>query len=71
MDKTFKVTFTGFETEEQAKTFADWFEGQGEQDASIWMEENSDITDVCVNMESFTNTPNSNNEIIVLLDLYK
>lgn len=37
------VTFTGFETKEQARCFADWYEGQGEQDAAYWLEENSDL----------------------------
>ena len=27
-------------TMEQAKMFTSWYEGQGEQDASIWFEEN-------------------------------
>lgn len=33
------VKVIGFETEEQAKCFIDWFEGQGEQDAAYWFEE--------------------------------
>jgi len=32
-----KCTFVGL-TVEQAKTFASWFEGQGEQDCEIWFE---------------------------------
>lgn len=32
-----KITFDGM-TMEQAKCFAHWYEGQGEQDAGIWFE---------------------------------
>jgi hypothetical protein len=37
---SFKAIFSGFETQEQAKAFLDWFEGLDEQDESlsIWME---------------------------------
>lgn len=38
-----KVTFDGFDTQEQAQAFADWYGGQGEQDAAPWLEEHSDI----------------------------
>jgi len=34
-----KVVFENL-TLEQAKTFASWFEGQGEQDCCVWFEEN-------------------------------
>ncbi len=37
------VTFTGFDTMEQATAFYDWYSGQGEQDASIWLVEASDL----------------------------
>lgn len=40
----YSVTFNGFKTPEQAKTFADWYSGHGEQDAGYWLEENSDIS---------------------------
>lgn len=36
-------------TIEQAKTFAEWYEGQGEQDAGVWFEVNevpTPMTDV-------------------------
>ena len=39
-----KVTFDGFETQEQAQAFADWYEGQGEQNSDIWLEEHTDLT---------------------------
>ena len=32
----FKVEVTGFQTKEQAEAFINWYDGQGEQDASIW-----------------------------------
>lgn len=35
--KTVTVTIHGM-TAEQAKQFAHWYEGQGEQDASVWFE---------------------------------
>ena len=34
------VLVTGFETDEQARMFISWFEGQGEEDASIWFDVN-------------------------------
>lgn len=38
MSKTVSLTFANL-TPEQAKTFAEWYEGQGEQDAGIWFED--------------------------------
>lgn len=40
----YTVTFTGFATPQQAQAFAEWYEGQGEQDAAIWMEENAGVS---------------------------
>lgn len=40
----FTVTFTGFRTLEQAKAFAAWYSGAGEQDAPLWMEEHAGVT---------------------------
>jgi hypothetical protein len=71
----FKVVFSGFETEEQAKHFANWFEGQGEQDCSIWMEEHAKINAVNVDMSKYAKqggfTANKENEIIVPVTIYK
>lgn len=36
-EKNWSVTFTNL-TEEQAKQFASWYGGQGEQDASVWFD---------------------------------
>lgn len=36
---TFEVRVTGFNTKVEAEAFIDWYEGQGEQDSSIWFEE--------------------------------
>lgn len=33
-----QVVVTGFRTEAQAKAFIEWYEGQGEQDATYWFE---------------------------------
>lgn len=33
-----KLVIDGFNTISEAKAFVDWYEGQGEQDASIWFE---------------------------------
>ena len=71
----FKVVFDGFETEEQAKAFADWYEGSGEQSSEIWLEENSDLYCVNVDMDKYHQQggfkANTNGEVIVPLDLYK
>lgn len=32
---SFKAIISGFETQEQAQRFLDWFEGQGEQDETL------------------------------------
>lgn len=56
---SFRVTFSGFESAEQAIAFADWYEGQGEQDAVYWFEariddENLDVRSMYTNIsESF------------------
>ena len=47
---SYSVTFEGFDTKEQAEEFLAWYEGQGEQDAAIWMEENSDLAYVNVDI---------------------
>jgi hypothetical protein len=40
MNNEYAVLVKGFKTQEQADTFIKWYEGQGEQDAQIWFEEN-------------------------------
>lgn len=40
----YTVTFTGFATAQQAQAFAEWYEGQGEQDAATWMEESAGVS---------------------------
>lgn len=42
-----KVIVSGFSTNEEAKVFCDWYEGQGEQDASCWFDENCPELDPC------------------------
>lgn len=34
----YTVKVTGFKTKAQAEEFINWYEGQGEQDASYWFE---------------------------------
>lgn len=34
----FSVKVEGFKTEAQAKAFIEWYEGSGEQNASIWFD---------------------------------
>ena len=74
VSRSFKVIFEGFETEEQAKTFADWYQGQGEQDSAMWLE-NIGIVAANVDMDKYQKQggfiANENNEIIVPLRLYK
>ena len=38
--KDFQIVFKGFKNQRQVEVFMNWFEGQGEQDASVWTEEN-------------------------------
>jgi len=72
VSRSFKVVFEGFETEEQSKTFASWYEGSGEQDSAMWME---NIGIIAANMTKYHKQggfiANKNNEIIVPLKLYK
>ena len=72
----FKVVFDGFENEAQAKAFAEWFEGSGEQDAGNWLEaSNSGLYCANVNMTKYHENggfnANSDGEIVVPLSLYK
>lgn len=71
----FKVVFDGFETEEQAEAFADWYEGSGEQDSEMWVQEHSDLYCVNVDMKKYHKQggfkANKKGEIIVPLTLYK
>lgn len=34
----YSLTIKGFKTAAQAKAFIEWYEGQGEQNASVWFE---------------------------------
>ncbi len=34
----FSLTIKGFKTKQQVDAFISWYEGQGEQDASIWFD---------------------------------
>lgn len=35
---SYSVKITGFNTKEEAVEFCNWYEGQGEQDSTIWFE---------------------------------
>lgn len=35
----FKLEISGFKSMEEVEVFIKWYEGQGEQDASVWFEE--------------------------------
>lgn len=37
--KSYDLLIKGFKSESQVKEFISWYEGQGEQDASLWFEE--------------------------------
>lgn len=34
----YQITIKGFHTKQQAREFASWYNGQGEQDAMVWFE---------------------------------
>ena len=38
MNDKYSITLHGFDTKEQAQMFLDWFDGQGEQDITYWIE---------------------------------
>lgn len=48
MPEEFSLTIKGFKTKAQAKAFIDWYEGQGEQDASAWFEARVDEGEIDV-----------------------
>ena len=39
MNESYQITVHGFKTKQQAEQFLRWYEGQGEQDASIQFEQ--------------------------------
>lgn len=75
MEKKYKVVFDGFETEEQAEIFADWYEGQGEQDINSWLESSRDLKYITVDVDKVHKSggfkANDVNEVIVPLKLSK
>jgi hypothetical protein len=53
------VTFINFPSDDAAKAFIDWYEGQGEQDAEIWMGERGfNPSDFYVDMSGKTQETN-------------
>lgn len=65
-DKNFQVVFNGFKTMEQAKSFASWYQGSGEQSSEPWLEEHSDISAAHVDGKIHEET----NKVIIELKLY-
>ena len=52
----YTLTIKGFKTKEQVKAFAQWYSGQGEQDASYWFEcrkEDGEIDVDTMNVDSW------------------
>ena len=54
-NQEYTLTIKGFKNKAQVKAFAEWYEGQGEQDASMWFGEmlsdgELDITFMPVNL---------------------
>ena len=39
----FTLTIKGFKSKAQVKAFADWYEGQSEQDITVWLECNEEL----------------------------
>lgn len=69
--KKIRVIFDGFDTVEQAKAFADWYEGSAEQDTA-WLEEHSDLSMAAVDMDRYHKQGgfgNNNGDIVVPLKL--
>lgn len=69
-----KVVFDGFETLEQAKAFADWYSGSGEQESGYWLEVNTeDINGAYVDCHKVAENKgykvDENNNLIVPLRL--
>ena len=52
-NKKYRVIFDGFETEEEAIAFAEWYEGDGEQHSGDWMSETTKVGDVLIDLKKF------------------
>lgn len=75
MSNKYKVVFDGFETLEQAKAFADWYCGSGEQDSGDSLDVNTeDINGAYVDCSKVAENKgykvDENNNLIVPLKLY-
>ena len=63
-----KLILDGFDTIKDAKEYAHWFTGQGEQDACIWMDENNDGRHFLANVgrnSGWIKIDNENGEITI------
>lgn len=57
MEKDYTLTIKGFKNMAQVEEFANWYEGQGEQDAFVWFEiakdnGNIDVDSMCVDVHT-------------------
>lgn len=65
MEKDYALIIKGFKSMEQVREFADWYEGQGEQDAFVWFgiakeEGRIDVDSMCVDCRTpYITTENS------------
>lgn len=65
MGEEFQVTFKGFKTLEEAKEFAYWYSGSGEQNITEWLSEHTNISSA--NTKEIKLKENGN--VIVNLDI--
>jgi hypothetical protein len=53
----FKLVIEGFKTKAQVQAFADWYSGQGEQDAYVWFECRKDAGEIDVDSMNTEGSP--------------
>jgi len=63
-----RVIIEGFSSPEMAKTFMDWFEGQGEQDSQFWFAEHALMNKtILTDMENYSQDPNQDGDFVLTI----
>jgi len=74
-DMDYSLEIKGFKNKAEVIEFFNWYEGQGEQDASIWFEERKnegkiDISNVYVDMEKSHPLKFNKNKLNIFIKRY-
>lgn len=63
------VTIKGFRNIDEAKEFANWYSGQGEQDITFWLEARKAAGRLDCEWMGVKNIESSDNTVIINLDI--